>query len=107
MGILAQTSNTLGEVPRMQEETGYGLTVHSGDGMTRLELGCQHQRGLVYVIPGEMSWVCSPDMMPGHALAGFLGELTDLGDQRVQKLMERWGLYFRKLHLEEEAEAQN
>ena len=88
----------------MSTEASSGLTVIPGEGMTRIRMGCQHQQGLVYVVPAEKSWVCSQELMPGHALAGFLGELTAHKDRRVENLMKRWGIYFRQLPLDEEAE---
>ena len=31
-----------------------------------------------------------------HALAGFMKQLVELDDPRVNQLMRRWGLYFRE-----------
>ena len=70
--------------------------------MSRVQISCMHQSGLLYVVPAEKSWVCSQEHMHAHALAGFLGELTDLGDSRVKGLMQKWGIYFRQLPLEDE-----
>ena len=81
--------------------TEYGLSIKPGQGMTRLQFSCMHQSGLLYVVPAERSWVCSQEYMPAHALAGFLKELTDLGDSRVKELMQSWGIYFRELPLDE------
>ena len=81
---------------------GQGLTIVHGEGMTRVQVTCIHQSGTVYVVPAEKSWVCSQKYMPAHALAGFLGELVNLNDPRVKELMQRWGIYFRQLPLEED-----
>ena len=78
----------------------YGLTVKSGQDMTRIQISCMHQSGLLYMVPAEKSWVCSPEHMSAHALAGFLGELIELDDPQVKGLMQRWGIYFRKLPIE-------
>ena len=78
-----------------------GLDVKTGQDITRLQITCEHQSGLLYMVPGEKSWVCSQEMMPAHALAGFLGELVELEDARVKAIMQRWGIYFRRLPLEE------
>ncbi len=78
-----------------------GLEVKTGQDVTRVQMTCEHQSGLLYMVPGEKSWVCSQEMMPAHALAGFLGELVELGDPRVKAMMQRWGVYFRSLPLEE------
>ena len=80
----------------------YGLTVKHGEEMTRVQISCMHQSGLLYMVPAERSWVCSQEYMPAHALAGFLRELMDLKDPRVKELMQRWGVYFRQLPLDEE-----
>jgi hypothetical protein len=73
----------------------FGLTVKQDTGGKRIEMQCSHQNGLLYVIPGDGSWVCSPELMHAHALAGFFRELGELGDDRVHELMQRWGLYYR------------
>jgi len=89
----------------MASHSEHGLTVVPGQGMTRIKMECQHQHGLMYVVPAEKSWVCSQELMLGHALSGFLGELTAQKDERVEKLMRRWGIYFRPLPLEAVEEA--
>ena len=79
-----------------------GLTVKTGDGMTRIQATCDHQSGLIYVVPAEGSWVCSSELLPAHALAGFFRELTALEDSQVRELMQRWGIYYRQLPLDGE-----
>ena len=74
---------------------GFGAVVKGGSGGRRVELQCEHQNGLLYVVPSEASWVCSEELLQVHALAGFLKELTELNDPRVKDAMQRWGLYFR------------
>ena len=74
----------------------YGLTVKSDTGGKRIELECEHQNGLLYVVPSESSWVCSEDLLHVHALAGFMKQLAQLDDVRVKELMQTWGLYFRE-----------
>ena len=80
----------------------YGLTVKPGQDMTRVQISCMHQSGLLYMVPAGKSWVCSPDHMPAHALAGFLGELVELDNPQVKEMMQRWGVYFRKLPIDED-----
>ena len=82
----------------------YGVTIKPGQAMTRLQVSCMHQSGLLYVVPAEKSWVCSQDLMPAHALAGFLREVTALEDPRVADIMQSWGVYFRELPLEDAPE---
>lgn len=77
-----------------------GLSINPGAELTRIEAACPHQRGLLYVVPAERSWVCAAAEMPAHALAGFFRELLALEDKRVAGLMQQWGLYYRSLPLE-------
>ncbi len=76
----------------MQE---FGLTIREGTGGKRLEMQCEHQNGLLYIVPSEASWVCSEELMHAHALAGFFRQLSELNDPRIKELMQRWGLYYR------------
>ena len=78
----------------------HGLTITPGAEMTRIQATCPHQSGLLYVVPAERSWVCSPEQVPAHALAGFFRELLALRDPRVAELMQQWGIYYRQLPLE-------
>lgn len=80
----------------------FGLSIKPGEGMNRIQATCAHQSGLLYVVPAERSWVCSSEHMPAHALAGFFRELVGLKDQRIQELMQQWGIYYRQLPLESE-----
>ena len=74
----------------------YGLVVKHDSGGKRIELVCEHQNGLLYVVPSESSWVCEEELLHVHALAGFLKQLAQLNDPRVKEAMRRWGLYFRE-----------
>jgi len=78
-----------------------GLTVNQGNDMTRIQVTCEHQSGLIYVVPAERSWVCSPEEAPAHALAGFFRELVAMDHPGVRDLMGQWGIYYRQLPLEE------
>ncbi len=77
-----------------------GLTVKHDTGGKRIEIQCEHQNGLIYVVPSEASWVCSDELLHAHSMAGFFSELAALGDPRVGEAMQRWGLYFRERPLE-------
>ena len=81
-----------------------GLKVKTGADMARVQVTCPHQSGLIYVVPGERSWVCSDELRPAHALAGFFREMVALRDPRVESLMQQWGLYYRSLPLDSDAE---
>ncbi len=74
-----------------------GLEVTPSEDMTRIRAECEHQRGMIYVVPAERSWVCSPEFLPAHALAGFFRQLTALKSPAVEELMREWGLYYRQL----------
>ena len=76
-----------------------GITVKSGEGMTRVQVTCGHQSGLIYVVPASRSWVCSEALIPAHALAGFFRELVALKLGPVAELMKDWGIYYRQLPL--------
>ena len=81
-----------------------GLEVKPSEDMTRIRAVCEHQRGLIYVVPAERSWVCSPESMPAHALAGFFRELVALKNPGVEDLMKEWGLYYRQLPAAQDSE---
>ena len=80
-----------------------GLDIIPGNDMTRIRAACEHQRGLIYVVPAERSWVCDKEYLPAHALAGFFRELTALKSKEVEGLMQQWGIYFRQLPTEQES----
>lgn len=82
----------------------YGLFVKQGKEGSRVEVGCEHQSGIIYTAPGQMSWVCSDDLRHVHSLAGFFSELTRLNNPEVTRLMQRWGVYFRERPLEGKVE---
>ena len=72
--------------------------------MCRIPVTCPHQSGLIYVVPAEHSWVCSPEDMPRHALAGFFRELVKLNEPQIDELMQMWGIYYRQLPLREDSD---
>ena len=78
----------------------YGLTVNRGTDMTRIQVSCEHQSGLIYVVPAERSWVCDAEKVTAHALAGFFRELVYMNHPGVQDLMGQWGIYYRQLPLD-------
>lgn len=81
----------------------YGLNLRPGDGSDRLEMRCEHQNGLLYIVPGDRSWVCSDQLRPAHVLAGFFKDIAGLNDPRIRDAMNRWGLYYRERPLDEGA----
>ena len=79
----------------------FGMTVKTDSGGKRVEMECEHQNGLLYVVPAESTWVCSEELMHAHAMAGFFRQLMELEDDRVHEIMQRWGLYYRSRPLAE------
>ena len=77
----------------------FGLIIKNDTGGKRLEMQCEHQNGLLYIVPSEASWVCSEELMHAHALAGFFCQVSELDDPRIKELMQRWGLYYRPRRL--------
>jgi hypothetical protein len=75
---------------------GGGFTLKAGQGSASMEMECPHQNGLLYMVPGDLSWVCEDDVRPAHVLAGFFKEIADLDDARIREAMNRWGLYYRQ-----------
>ena len=75
----------------------FGLNITPGDDMTRIQVSCEHQSGLIYVVPAARSWVCAGERLPAHAMAGFFRELVALQQPAVQHLMQDWGIYYREL----------
>lgn len=75
-----------------------------GKDLSRLEIGCEHQRGILYAVPSELSWVCSDSKRHNHSLAGFLKELIHIDNPQVKEAMQKWGLYYRELPLEQSDE---
>ncbi len=72
-----------------------GFNLRTGQGSASLEMECPHQNGLLYMVPGDHSWVCEDDLRPAHVLAGFFSEIAALDDARIREAMNRWGLYYR------------
>lgn len=82
--------------------TSAGVDITPGNDMTRIKVVCEHQSGLIYVVPAVRSWVCDKEYLPAHALAGFFRELSSLKNSEVQLLMQQWGIYFRQLPKDQE-----
>ncbi len=83
-----------------------GLKIKSDTELTKIELQCVHQNGLIYVVSSESSWVCTEDLRHVHALSGFFTQLIEFDDPKVQEAMQKWGIYFRPRPLVEEDDAQ-
>ena len=80
----------------------YGIIIKHDHGGKRLEMQCAHQSGLLYVVPGQESWVCNEEHLHAHALAGFFKDLVGFQSHQVKELMQRWGIYYREWPVEQE-----
>ena len=76
-----------------------GIQIKQNDDGARIKMQCEHQKGLLYVIPSDANWVCSADLRLAHSLAGFLKELGEIDAPRLHKIMQRWGIYSRNLEI--------
>lgn len=86
---------------------GGGFTLKAGQGSASMEMECPHQNGLLYMVPGDRSWVCEDDVRPAHVLAGFFKEIAELDDARIREAMNRWGLYYRPRALKFQEKSQD
>ena len=85
--------------------TEFGLKIKSDTELTKIEVQCVHQNGLIYVVPSESSWVCTEDLRHVHGLSGFFIQLMDFEDPKIQDAMQKWGIYFRPRPLAEDEQA--
>ena len=72
-----------------------GLNIRGSDGSKRINIKCAHQIGVLYVVPSEAIWVCSESLLHAHSIAGFFSDITNLDDESLQKIMQKWGIYYR------------
>ena len=79
----------------------YGLNLRPGVGSDRLEMQCEHQNGLLYMVPADKSWVCSDQYRHAHVLAGFFKDLMTIEHPAIGEIMNRWGLSYRERPLDD------
>jgi len=77
-----------------------GLMIKGSDGSKRIHLKCEHQNGVLYVVPAEASWVCDEDLLHAHSIAGFFDDIVDLDNKNIQQIMQKWGIYYRAVKTE-------
>ena len=77
-----------------------GIVLKSSKEGDRLEIGCTHQNGLLYVVPSAANWVCEKKTVPAHALAGFLKDVFELNLSSIQEIAQKWGVYYRERPLD-------
>ena len=75
----------------------YGITIKNASEGNRITLTCEHNGGIIYIVPSESSWVCSEENIGAHAITGFFEDLTSIESTQVTALMQKWGLYYRAL----------
>ena len=54
----------------------FGLNIKTDTGGKRVELECEHQNGLLYVVPAESSWVCSEELIQRTLWRASSGSLS-------------------------------
>lgn len=74
-----------------------GLNIRGSDGSKRINIKCEHQNGVLYVVPSEANWVCRESLLHAHSIAGFFSDITNLDDESLQKIMQKWGIYYRTI----------
>lgn len=65
------------------------------NGTTRININCNHERSILYVVPTESNWVCENEKMHLHSLSGFFKTLVDLNKPEIKEAMQKWGIYVR------------
>ncbi len=75
----------------------YGITIKNASEGNRITLTCEHNGGIIYIVPSESSWVCSEENIGAHAITGFFEDLTSIESTQVTALMHKCGLYYRTL----------
>ena len=65
------------------------------NGTTRININCNHQSSILYVVPTESKWVCENEKMHLHSLSGFLKTLVELNKPEIKEAMQQWGIYVR------------
>tara|TARA_B100000686_G_scaffold182071_1_gene189100 strand:+ start:68 stop:310 length:243 start_codon:yes stop_codon:yes gene_type:complete len=77
-----------------------GIVLKRSSGGDRIQIGCKHQNGLVYVVPSNANWVCDEKSVHAHSLAGFLKEVFELNLPSIQEISQKWGIYYREIPLD-------
>ena len=75
----------------------YGITIKNASEGKRITLTCEHNGGVIYIVPSESSWVCSKENIGAHAISVFFKDLSSIENTQIAALMQKWGLYYRTL----------
>ena len=76
-----------------------GISIKKASEGNRINLSCDHNSGIIYIVPSEASWVCSEENIGAHAISGFFNDLTDLENSQIEQIMQKWGVYYRSLEV--------
>lgn len=75
----------------------HGISIKNASEGKRINIACEHDAGVIYIVPGESSWVCSKENIGAHAISGFFRELANLESTQIEHIMQKWGIYYRGL----------
>ena len=73
-----------------------GLLVKGSGSLKTMQMCCDHHEGIFYFTQSDSNWVCSNKQLIPHSLNGFFKDLTEMEDQRVIALLQKWGIYYRR-----------
>ena len=76
-----------------------GISIKKASEGNRINLSCDHNSGIIYIVPSEASWVCNGETIAAHAISGFFKDLTNLQNSQIDQIMQKWGLYYRSLEV--------
>ncbi len=76
-----------------------GISIKNASEGKRINLTCDHNAGVIYIVPSEASWVCNRETIAAHAISGFFKDLTNLQNSQIDQIMQKWGLYYRSLEV--------
>ncbi len=76
-----------------------GISIKNASEGKRINLCCDHNSGVIYIVPSEASWVCNQENIAAHAISGFFRDITKLEDLQIEQIMQKWGLYYRDLKI--------
>jgi len=76
-----------------------GISIKNASEGKRINLSCDHNSGVIYIVPSEASWVCDQENIAAHTISGFFRDLTKLENSQIEQIMQKWGLYYRGLEV--------
>ena len=76
-----------------------GISIKNASEGNRIKINCDHNSGVLYIVPSEASWVCSQENIAAHTISGFFRDLIKLENSQIDQIMQKWGLYYRGLEV--------